>query len=98
MRVEKGREVPEALLEAPQSRGQSGRVEVHLQIECQLLRGPAGKDSLRKLGTVSHVSSDLLGRHFDVSVNFAAPHRILGRGIFGKNGAGAVVALRASQR
>ena len=49
MRVEKGREVPEALLEAPQSRGQSGRVEVHLQIECQLLRGPAGKDSLSKL-------------------------------------------------
>ena len=50
MRVEKGREVPEALLEAPQSRGQSGRVEVHLQIECQLLRGPAGKDSLGKRG------------------------------------------------
>ena len=50
MRVEKGREVPEALLEAPQSRGQSGRVEVHLQIECQLLRGPARKDSLTMLG------------------------------------------------
>ena len=49
MRVEKGREVPEALLEAPQRRGQSGRVEVHLQIECKLLRGPAGKDSLSKL-------------------------------------------------
>ena len=97
MRVEKGREVPEALLEAPQRRGQSGRVEVHLQIECQLLRGPAGKDSLSKLWG-SHVSSDLLGRHFDVSVNFAAPHRILGRGILGENGAGAVVALWASQR
>ena len=41
VRVQEGREVPEALLEAPQSRGQSGRVEVHLQIECQLLRGPA---------------------------------------------------------
>ena len=44
------------------------------------------------------MSSDLLGGHFDVSVNFAAPHRILGRGIFGENGAGAVVALWASQR
>ena len=41
MRMQEGREVPQALLEAPQSRGQSRRVKVHLQIDCQLLRGPA---------------------------------------------------------
>ena len=45
VRVQEGRDVSQALLETPQSRGQTGRVEVHLQIERQLLRGPARRVS-----------------------------------------------------
>ena len=101
MRVQEGREVPQALLEAPQSRGQSRRVKVHLQIDCQLLRGPA-KRFIQILCGHGHVTmlaaSDSLGGHVYVSMNFATPHRILGCGIIGDNGAVAVVAFRTFQR
>lgn len=53
VRVQKGGDFSKALLEAPQSRGQTGRVKVHLQVECQLLRGPAS-ENIRLVSLLFH--------------------------------------------